>query len=112
MQMKKVFFSLLFCMILISSNSFAGSIPEDLLHSDEAHIFFGEVVAYNADKDIEVFITEKIKGPITERTGRIYYNPNTVGDFKVKEGKKYLFTYFDKNNPTDILKLQVMILLL
>jgi len=100
--MKKMFFSLLFCMILISSKSFAGSIPEDLLHSDEAHIFFGEVVAYNADKDIEVFITEKIKGPITERTGRIYYNPNTVGDFKVKEGKKYLFTYFDENNPTDI----------
>ena len=32
----------------------------------------------------------------------VYNNPNTVGDFKVKEGNVYLFTYFDENNPTDI----------
>ena len=31
-----------------------------------------------------------------------YYNPNTVGDFKIRLDNIYLFTYFDEVNPTDI----------
>jgi len=103
--MKKIIFSLMFFIILLSFNSFAGSIPEDLLHSDEAQIFFGEVITYNPNKenpDIEIVPTEAIKGNVNVGTNQIYYNTNTIGDFKVKEGQIYLFTYFDEHNPTDI----------
>lgn len=96
----------LFIMPIIVS---AGSIPEDLLHSDDAQIFFAEVVHYHPDKetpDIEVSPVEIIKGDVKFGGKLTYYNPNSVGNFKVKEGKIYLFTYFDENNPTDIFEVE------
>ena len=83
----------------------AGSIPEDLLNEDSAQIFFAEVVYYHPDKenpDIEVSPVKVIKGDVNMGGKLTYYNPNTIGDFKVKEGNVYLFTYFDEHNPTDI----------
>ncbi len=83
----------------------AGSVPEDLLHSDDAQIFFAEVVYYHPDKespDIELSPVKVIKGDVKTGVKLTYCNPNTVGNFKVKEGNVYLFTYFDENNPTDI----------
>ena len=90
---------------LLSISTFAGSIPEDLLHYDGAQIFFAEVIYYNPDKensDIEVSPVEVIKGDVKKGGKLTYFNPNTVGDFKIKEGNVYLFTYFDESNPTDI----------
>ena len=85
---------------------FAGDIPESLLHSEDAEIFFGEVIAYHPDKenpDIVVSPVAMIKGDKSkEGTQQIYYNPNTIGDFKVRLDNIYLFTYFDEVNPTDI----------
>ncbi|MBQ9737592.1 MAG: hypothetical protein IJV86_04245 [Clostridia bacterium] len=105
--MKKLI-SLICIGIILSSMSItarAGSIPEDLLHYDDAQIFFAEVVYYHPDKenpDIEVSPIEVIKGDVKTGVKLTYFNPNTVGDFKVEEGNIYLFTYFDENNPTDI----------
>lgn len=105
--MKKVIsiLSLVAIMLSMSITAFAGSIPEDLLHSDDAQIFFAEVVYYHPDKenpDIELSPVKVVKGDVKTGVKLTCYNPNTVGDFKVKEGNVYLFTYFDENNPTDI----------
>ena len=92
-------------MLSMTLTAFAGSIPEDLLHSDDAQIFFAELVYYHPNKenpDIELSPVKVIKGDVKLGGKLTYYNPNTVGDFKVKEGNVYLFTYFDENNPTDI----------
>ena len=105
--MKKVIsiLSLVAIMLSMSITALAGSIPEDLLHSDDAQIFFAEVVYYHPDKenpDIELSPVKVIKGDVKTGVKLTYYNPNTIGNFKVKEGNVYLFTYFDENNPTDI----------
>lgn len=105
--MKKVL--CLLCIIAtilsLSITVLAGSIPEDLLNEDFAQIFFAEVVYYHPDKenpDIEVSPVKVIKGDVNMGGKLTYYNPNTIGDFDVKVGNVYLFTYFDEHNPTDI----------
>ena len=97
--------------LLVSTTAFAGSIPEDLLYNDNAQIFFAEVMDSYKSPDgvpyVEVKPLKVIKGDVKVGYGDnevfyVYYNPNTIGDFKVKNGNVYLFTYFDENNPTDI----------
>lgn len=105
--MKKIIslFGIIIMLISLSTTALAGSIPEDLLHSDDAQIFFAEVVYYHPDKenpDIELSPVKVVKGDVKTGVKLTYYNPNTIGDFKVVEGNVYLFTYFDENNPTDI----------
>ena len=108
----KKFSSFIFAMLLLllaEITGFAGSIPEDLLHSDDAQIFFAEVCYYHPDKeqpDIEVSPVQVIKGDVKTGGKLTYFHPNTVGDFRVKQGKVYLFTYFDENNPTDIFEVE------
>ena len=106
--MKKILIAMLSSIMnLISSLTvFAGDIPESLLHSEDAEIFFGEVIAYHPNKEnptITVSPVAMIKGDkAKEGTQQHYYNPNTVGDFKIRLDNIYLFTYFDEANPTDI----------
>lgn len=105
--MKKIIGILFIVGILLSFSQivFAGSIPEDLLHSDDAVIFFAEVVFYHPNKknpDIEIVPLKIIKGDVKKGGKQTYYNPNTVGNFNVRPGNVYLFIYFDENNPTDI----------
>ena len=108
--MKKVIsiLSLVAIILSMSITAFAGSIPEDLLHEDYAQIFFAKVIDTYKTKEgipcIEVMPVKAVKGDVSigGEKAIVYNNPNTVGDFKVKEGNVYLFTYFDENNPTDI----------
>ena len=97
---------IIFAVFLPAITAFAGDIPESLLHSEDAEIFFGEVIEYHPDKenpDITVSPVAMIKGDkAKEGTLQHYYNPNTVGDFKIRLDNIYLFTYFDEVNPTDI----------
>lgn len=106
--MKKIISLFILIIVFISCiRVFAGSVPEDLLSSDDAEIFFAEVVAYHPGKenpDIELSPTKVIKGNIKTGTKQIYYDPAPVGDLDVKIGDVYLFTYFDENNPTYIFK--------
>ena len=65
--MKRILIAILsIIMILVSSFTvFAGDIPESLLHSEDAEIFFGEVIAYHPDKEnptITVSPVAMIKG--------------------------------------------------
>lgn len=105
-MMKKLisFICITVLLLSMSMTALAGSIPEDLLQ-DESQIFFAEIVYTHLDKekpDIEFSPVKKIKGDVKLGSKQIAYNFNTVGDFKLKEGNVYLFTYFDENNPTDI----------
>ena len=97
--------AVLTCMVMILPlTAFAGDIPESLLYEEGAQIFFGEVLAYHPNKenpDIEVWITAKIKGNVSEGSKQVYTHPDPVGDFKVREGKVYLFTYYEGDNYID-----------
>lgn len=105
--MKKIISLICMTMILLSMSmtALAGNITEEMLHDDNAQLFFAEVVYYHPDKenpDIQISPVKVIKGDVKTGVKLTYYNPYPVGDFKVKEGNVYLFTYFDENNPTDI----------
>ena len=102
--MKKLisFISITILLLSLSVTVFAGSVPEDLLHYDGAHIFFGEVLSYTENGDVAVSPVKKIKGDIKTGTKQTYSNANAIGDIDIKPGNVYLITYFDENNPTDI----------
>lgn len=109
--MKKITYAIAVFVFTLQISAFAGSIPEDLLHYDGAEIFFAEVMDSYKSPDgvpcVEVKPLKVIKGDVKIGNGNdevyyVYYNPNTVGDFLIKNGNVYLFTYFDENNPTDI----------
>ena len=102
--MKKLisFISITILLLSLSVTVFAGSVPEDLLHYDGAHIFFGEVLSYTENGDVAVSPVKKIKGDIKTGTKQTYSNANAIGDIDIKPGNVYLITYFDENNSTDI----------
>ena len=97
--------AVLICMAMILPlTAFAGDIPESLLYEEGAQIFFGEVLSYHPNKenpDIEVWIAAKIKGNVNEGSKQVYTHPDPVGDFKVRGGKVYLFTYYEGDNYID-----------
>lgn len=103
--MKKIITFLTLAIISTFVNLFAGDIPETFLHSNNAQMFFAEVLAYHPNKkvpSISLSPVAIIKGDVKEGTMQTFTNPNTVGDFNVQVGKVYLFTYFDDANPLDI----------
>ena len=96
---------IVFVLLISSLQVYAGDIPESLLHSEDAQIFFGEVLAYHPNKEtptIEVSPVKKIKGNVKEGTKQIYKNPWAMGSFHITVGKVYLFTYYDDANSTDV----------
>ena len=99
-------FVVLICMAMILPLTvLAGDIPESLLYEEGAQIFFGEVLSYHPNKEkpsIEVSPVAGIKGNVKEGTKQIYNNPNPIGSFKVREGKVYLFTYYEGDNYIDL----------
>jgi len=106
-EKKWLFASLCVAMIIIllPLKANAGDIPESLLHSENAQIFFGEVLSYHPNKEIptiEVSPVKKIKGNVKEGTKQIYKNPWAMGSFHITVGKVYLFTYYDDANSTDV----------
>lgn len=103
---KKLMISLIvIVMILSSMTALAGDIPESMLHDENAQIFFGEVLAYHPKKEnpsISVSPIAAIKGNVKVGTKQNYNNPNSMGDFRIREGKVYLFTYYENTNYIDI----------
>lgn len=105
--MKKVIAILSFVLVLIASpvKAVAGDIPESVLYSEDAQLFFGEVLAYHPDKEttsISVSPIAVIKGNEKEGTKQIYNNPNVMGNFKIEDGKVYLFLYYNEANYIDV----------
>ncbi len=106
-----LFSSLILIVLLFPMNVFAGDIPEALLWSDDAQIFFGEVLDYHPDKEnptIVVSPVKKIKGDVKEGTQQIYERPYPIGDFQVMKDQIYLFTYYDDNNYIDFFEVTTL----
>lgn len=105
--MKKI---VIFAIIILSMSMtvYAGNVPEELLNYDGAQIFFGEVTdissSPNGMEQVEVLPWKVIKGDVNKDPLKriVYTNVNIVGDFDVKKGESYLFTFFDENNPADV----------
>ena len=99
------FFGLAAALLSVSVTAFAGDIPESLLENDDAQVFFGEVTACDLESEqpgVEVLVVKAVKGEVNAEEAAIYMNPYPVGDFEMKEGNIYLFTYYDLYNPTYI----------
>lgn len=95
---------LIVAMILIigftcAATGVAGDVPESLLHSDEALVFFGEVKEVETDK-IVVVVTENIKG--TAEVGGEYEYDEWAFTQEPEIGQIYLCGYLDENNPLDV----------
>lgn len=101
------FFSIIFVLFSLSNTTYAGSVPEDLLHYDGAQVFFGEIISYKESfmdcmGSVEVIPIIKIKGDVAVDEIVTYSDPVLVGARAVGDGALNLFAYFDENNPTYI----------
>lgn len=96
-NIKYIFFCLLFLsgVLLRPITGLAGSVPEDLLHSDDAMLFFGEIKSIDGDS-VTVVQLAKIKGAFSENAELTY---DECWLEHPEEGKVYLCGYFDENNP-------------
>ncbi len=74
----------------------AGSVPEDLLHSDDALLFFGEVKDISSTS-ITVVQKKNVKGDFVQDRELTYPNDYIPTDARV--GREYLCGYFDEHNP-------------
>ena len=104
--MKKII-SLLSLMLLVFSmciTASAGSVPEDLLSSDDAKVFFGEVISYSENTEIQIKPVLKVKGDVVLETPVTYKDPSPCGEIEVDAEKVFLFANFDENNPIYIFK--------
>lgn len=111
MKGKVWFLCLAMTLLLFTLTAFAGDVPESLMYEDGAKIFFGEVTAYQPGGEkpyIEVSPFKVIKGDVENGISQTSYNFIKVGDFEIKRGKVYLFTYFDENNSTYIFETTTM----
>lgn len=94
--------SVVVMLLSLSITASAGSVPEDLLSSDDALVFFGEVLSYSENTEIQVKPVLKVKGNVVLETPVSYKEPTPCGEIDIDEGRVFLFTYFDENNPTYI----------
>lgn len=85
----------------------AGSVPEDLLGSDNAQLYFGEVLDYHENTETAVVTPVKnIKGDVVIGSKRTLEDCVTVGkkDTIPKRGEVCLIAYYDDVNPIYIFK--------
>ncbi len=96
-NIKYIFFCLVFLIGIFSRPvpGVAGSVPEDLLYSDDAMLFFGEIKSAD-DGAITVIQVQKIKGSF-EENAELTYDECWLENPEV--GKVYLCGYFDEHNP-------------
>lgn len=84
----------------LSSTAYAGSVPEDLLFSDGARVFFGEIIEYHPEKEeMEVRIVENIKGDNSPDSKEIFQMVSPVKT-EISLEEVYLIAYYDEVNPT------------
>lgn len=95
--MKKIVALLTVFIINLSCMSvcYAGDVPEALLYTDSAQLYFGKVMEVT-DASITIFPVKKVKGDVEPDTA-ITYSQEIHGS-KPQAGKTYLFGYIDENN--------------
>ena len=106
--MKKCLFLLIACLLACCAVPVsAGSVPEDLLHSDEAQIFFAEVVECrlkDGQRQVVLVPVVPVKGNVPVGEKVTYGDVVPVDDFRPQRNMAYLFAYFDEHNPTYVFR--------
>ena len=95
MKKAAALFTVFFFVLTWGSVCYAGDVPEALLHTDGAQLFFGKVQELT-DTSITILPLQKIKGEV-EPGKAITYSQKIYGS-KLQVGKTYLFGYIDENN--------------
>ena len=108
--MKKILaFTFVLCILLMNITCvFAGDLPETFLSSDEAKVYFGELLEVNVfSNDFKTVVrpVKKVKGDVAVGTETEYINPEFVGEISAKKGNIYLFAYIDSANPLYIFEI-------
>ncbi|MBE7028546.1 MAG: hypothetical protein E7407_05895 [Ruminococcaceae bacterium] len=97
------------CIIIFNITSvFSGDLPETLLSSDEAQVYFGQLIEVNVfSNDFKTIVkpVKNVKGDIILGEETEYVAPEFVGDFSAKAGNIYLFAYLDSANPLYIFEI-------
>ena len=95
--MKKILLSVIALLMVLSAVTvcYAGDIPESLLNSDSAQVYFGEISNIDGES-ITVIQRQNIKGEFSEDSEHTYkeyiaQNPAV--------GETYLCAYLDEHNP-------------
>ena len=101
--MKKTLLSFLmalFMMLSAAAVCHAGDIPEGLLDTDSAQVYFGEVSHVDGER-ITVIQRQNIKGEFTENSEHTYenYSAQTQGAQNPSAGETYLCGFLDEHNP-------------
>lgn len=97
-MMRKHLLCVIGLFILLSATSVcrAGSVPEDLLSSNDAQIYFGEVKSVDGDS-LTVIQRQNIKGEFAQDSEITY--PKFLFNSSPEIGKWYLCGYYDEINP-------------
>lgn len=95
MKKDTVFIIIFFFILAFTGVCYAGDVPEALLHTDGAQLFFGKVTELT-DTSITILPLKRIKGEV-EPDKAITYSQKIYG-WKPQVGKTYLFGYIDENN--------------
>lgn len=93
--------------LAMTSGVFAGMVPEDILHNDEAKLFFAKIVSYQQDGEnpyIEVYPVKKIKGDVNLGVNQIYYKAIPVGEIDIKKNNVYLVASLGEGTETYMFK--------
>ena len=100
---KKMMLSIVILFLFGCLTVSAGSVPEDLLQSDEAQIFFAKVIQCETSQDgiaVELLPVVTVKGDVSLGEQQIYEDVIPIGGFTFSKDKAYLFAYTDEHNPT------------
>lgn len=105
--MKKGIAILILVIVVLSCSTsvLAGDIPQSLLYQEDAQLYFGKVLEYEAKGDGTRIVVQPlavIKGNVEVGTAQVYNDPCPMGFTRVREGKIYLFTCFADENYMDI----------
>ncbi len=96
--MKKIMgvFTIIFTMLLTVS-CFGGDVPDELLFTETAQVYFGKVVSIDGEK-IAFSQTKKVKGAFTEGNILVYEKFSLFGGGTPKTDEIYLCGAVDKSN--------------
>ena len=91
-------------MLVVPDSVCAGSVPDDLLFSDDALLFFGEIVSVDKKSNsVTVYPVAKIKGDVTVEVEQEYLRHERIHMKKYDKRKIYLMAYDNEHGPLYIM---------
>lgn len=92
----RILLALTAALLMTASVCFAGDVPESLLGSVDAQVYFGEIKSVD-DAGVTVIQRKNVKGAFEQDSEQTY--AGTEFTESPEPGKTYLCGYLDENNP-------------